>query len=89
MPLEAIRQQIASAIDIIIQLARMRDKSRRVLEISEVAGIKNGEIELNTLYKFKETGEDSEKKIIGELIRTENQMKNMLKFNMAGITEKV
>ena len=55
-PLNAIRQQIASGIDIIVQLGRLRDKSRRVLEISEVDGFTDGEIVLHTLYRFEETG---------------------------------
>lgn len=53
-PLNAIRQQIASGIDIIVQLGRLRDKSRRVLEISEVDGFMDGEIVLHTLYRFEE-----------------------------------
>lgn len=56
LPLEAIKQQIASAVDIIIHLSRLRDKSRKTMEITEVVGIKNGEIELNPLYQFKEIG---------------------------------
>ena len=55
-PLNAIRQQIASGIDIIVQLGRLRDKSRRVLEVSEVDGFMDGEIVLHTLYRFEETG---------------------------------
>ena len=54
-PLNAIRQQIASGIDIIVQLGRLRDKSRRVLEVSEVDGFMDGEIVLHTLYRFEET----------------------------------
>ena len=54
-PLNAIRQQIASGIDIIVQLGRLRDKSRRVLEISEVDGFMDDEIVLHTLYRFEET----------------------------------
>lgn len=54
LPLEAIRQQIASAIDIIIHLSRLRDKTRRVLEICELAGCSNGQIQLNPLYRFEE-----------------------------------
>ncbi len=55
IPLEAIKKQIASAIDIIIFLSRLRDHSRRVLEISEVLEYKNGEIELNRIFEFEET----------------------------------
>ncbi|MBR5953142.1 MAG: CpaF family protein, partial [Pseudobutyrivibrio sp.] len=65
IPLPAIRQQIASGIDIIVQLGRLRDKSRKLLEISEVEGIENNEIRLNTLYRFKENGE-KEGRIVGE-----------------------
>ena len=57
IPLEAIRQQIASAINIIIQLSRLRDKSRRTVEITEVVGYENGEFQLNTLYKFVESND--------------------------------
>ena len=52
MPVQAIRSQIGSAIDIIVHLGRLRDKSRRVLQIVEVTGYKDGEIALNPLYRF-------------------------------------
>lgn len=89
MPIEAIRQQIASAIDIIVHLGRIRDKSRRVLEISEVEGYKDGAILLNPLYEFVEEGETKDGKVIGALKRTDNEMINTLKFRMAGISYKV
>ena len=66
LPLAAIRQQIASGIDIIIHLGRLRDRSRRVLEITEILGFENNEIKLNTLFEFEEAGEDNEGRIIGE-----------------------
>lgn len=69
IPLSAIRQQIASGIDIIVHLGRLRDKSRRVLEIAEIMGCEGGEIRLNPLYLFEEAGEDGEGKIIGRLSR--------------------
>lgn len=89
LPLEAIRQQIASAIDIIIHLSRLRDKSRKTLEISEVVGYKDGKIQLNSLYVFEEEGEDENKKILGKLKRTDNEMIHKSKFRMAGISDKV
>lgn len=89
IPIEAIRQQIASAIDIIIQLSRLRDKSRRTMEISELVEYKNGEIVLNTLYRFEEEGEDEEKHVIGTLKRTENPMVHTFKLRMAGLPEEV
>lgn len=69
IPLMAIRQQIASGVDIIVHLGRLRDKSRRVLEITEITGYEDGEIKLNPLFLFKETGEDSRGNIMGGLQR--------------------
>lgn len=54
LPLEAIRRQIASGVDILIHLGRLRDKSRKVLEIAEVCGFENHEICTRTLYQWKE-----------------------------------
>lgn len=54
LPLEAIRRQIASGVDILIHLGRMRDKSRKVLEITEICGFKNHEIKTRTLYRWQE-----------------------------------
>ncbi len=67
LPLAAIRQQIASGVDIIVHLGRLRDKSRKVLEITEVTGCENNEITLNPLFLFEETGEDREGNVIGKL----------------------
>ncbi len=83
-PLEAIRQQIASALDIIIHLSRLRDKSRKTMEICEVLGYEKGEIKLNPLYKFVEEGE-VDGRVVGELRRTNNKMINTWKFEMQGI----
>ncbi len=89
LPLEAVRQQIAAAIDIIIHLSRIRDKTRKVVEISEVAGYSNGKILLNPLFIYEERGEGEDKKVIGQLERTKNKMQHTLKFKMAGISEMV
>ncbi|MFR0986990.1 MAG: CpaF family protein [Frisingicoccus sp.] len=66
IPLTAIRKQIASAIDIIVQLERLRDKSRRVTEITEVVGCEDGEIRLNPLFIFKEAAEDKSENMVRE-----------------------
>lgn len=76
LPLPAIRGQIASGVDILIHLGRLRDKSRRVLNISEVAGLVNGEIQLNEVYRFVENGFADNRvcgklERIGELINTD------------------
>lgn len=89
LPLEAIRQQIASALDIIIHLSRMRDKSRKTLEITEVCGYENGEIVLNPLYKFEEDENSTLQKVSGKLVRTENELKNDMKLKMMGYYKKI
>ncbi len=84
LPLDAIRQQIASAVDIIIQLARLRDKSRKTVEITEVLGYENGQIKLNTLYKFEENEKSTLEKVSGSLKRTNNKMVHTDKLRMSG-----
>lgn len=69
IPLAAIKKQIASGLDIIVHLGRLRDKSRRVLEITEIAGFEGGEIRLNPLFRFEETGEDEKGSVAGCLHR--------------------
>ena len=95
LPLDAVRQQIASAIDIVIHLGRLRDKSRRVLEICEITGCNNGQILLNPLYVFVEdmlacspsgaSAGDCER-VKGSLKRTGNMLVNTVKLRMAGIS---
>ncbi len=86
MPVSAIRQQIASAINMIVHLARLRDKSRRVMQIMEISGIKNGEIQFNPLYEFRESGEKNGK-VIGKLQRVYNEVAFGDKMRAAGIPE--
>lgn len=78
MPVEAIRSQIASAVDIVVHLGRLRDGSRRVLKICEVEGIRStdsgGHITLNTLYEFKQEGGGEDGRIRGSLHRTEKEL---------------
>ncbi len=85
LPLEAIRQQIASAVDIIIHLSRLRDKSRRTMEIAEVVGYRDGKILLNPLYVFREDENSSAEKVSGALVRTENPLQNDFKLKLSGI----
>lgn len=67
LPLSAVRRQIASGVDIIVQLGRLRDKSRKVLEIVEITGYEDGEIVTRPLYQFQETGTDEAGHVIGQL----------------------
>ncbi|MGN0383757.1 MAG: CpaF family protein [Eubacterium sp.] len=85
MPLPAIKSQIAAGIDIIVHLGRMRDKSRRVLEIAEIGEVVDGNIQIRPLFMFKETGEDENGYILGELNRTEYKLINTAKLISAGI----
>ncbi len=89
LPLEAIRQQIASAVDIIVHLSRLRDHSRKTMEITEVVGYKDGQIELNPLYRFEEDELSTLEKVHGSLNRTKNPMKNDFKLILSGIKEKI
>ncbi len=85
LPLEAIRQQIASAVDIIVHLSRMRDKTRKTMEITEVIGMENGAIILNPLFKFEEDEDSTVRKVSGSLKRTNNKMVHPDKFIASGI----
>ncbi len=83
-PIEAIRQQIASALDLIVHLGRLSDKSRKTLYITEVLGYEQGEYKLNEIFAFEREDELKNGKIIGRLQRN-GKMKNNHKFVMSGI----
>lgn len=85
LPLTAIRQQIASGIDILVHLGRLRDHSRRVLSIVEIIGTKENEIQVNTLYEFEEMGTDENKRIIGKLSQT-GELVRRGKLQAAGLS---
>lgn len=85
LPLDAVRQQIASALDIIVHLSRLRDKSRKTVEITEVAGFENGRIVLNPLYVFEEDAKSTTEKVSGVLQRTDNPLINKDKLRISGI----
>ena len=91
LPLEAIRQQIASAVDIIIHLSRLRDKSRKTMEIVEILSFDQQQriIEVNPLYEFVETEKSTKAKVAGELRRTKNPMKNTYKLENAGVYREI
>ncbi|CDO01793.1 Putative conjugal transfer proteinc/MT3759 [Oceanobacillus picturae] len=86
LPVEVIRQQISSSIDIMVHLMRLRDNTRKVVAISEVIGVENGEVLLNPLYEFVEEGETDTGKVIGELRATGNDLLNETKAQLAGIS---
>ena len=85
LPLPAIQRQIASALDIIIHLGRLRDRTRKVLRIDEVLSYTGGRIETNTLYEFQEEGMENEK-IKGCLMKA-GSLENKGKLLAAGYKE--
>ncbi|WP_280772011.1 CpaF family protein [Salipaludibacillus daqingensis] len=86
LPVEVIRQQISSALDIMVHLSRLRDHSRKVVSISEMLGVENGEVKLNPLYEFVEEEETPAGDIIGKLQPTGNKLQSTSKIKLAGIT---
>lgn len=89
LPLDAVRQQIASAVDIIVHLSRLRDRSRKTMEITEVVGYENGEIILNPLYVFEEDEDTTLEKVSGSLKRTANPLIKDHKLISMGYYEKI
>lgn len=85
MPLPAIRRQISSGVDVIVHLGRIRDRSRRVLQVLEILGYDHGagEIQTQVLYDFEEEGEDEWGGILGRLVK-KNELKNRQKLRRAG-----
>lgn len=83
LPIAVVRQQISSAIDIFVHLSRLRDRSRRVTEISEVIGMQDGEVLLNPLFRFQEI-EEKEGRIIGGLVQV-GTLRQVDKIQMAGL----
>ncbi len=83
LPLEAIRRQIASGVDLIVHLGRLRDRSRRILSIDEIIGYEDGEIKLQTLFEFEEQEETEDGRIIGMLVE-KNPLLHTEKIKMAG-----
>lgn len=70
LPLRAIRSQIASAVDIVVQIARMRDGSRKIINISEITGMEGDIITMQDLFRFEQQGTDSDGRLRGEFVTT-------------------
>lgn len=85
LPLQAIQRQIASALDVIIHLGRLRDKSRRVLQIEEILGYEEGRIQTKTLYEFREEGMEDEK-VKGSIVKV-SEIEKRGKLMAAGYQE--
>lgn len=88
MPIAAIKQQIVSAIDVIIHLGRLRDRSRRVLAIEAMSHLENGDYVLVPLYLFSDLGDDENGRVKGALTRTGNGLPRIGKLIASGQTVK-
>ncbi len=86
LPVAVVRQQISSAIDLIVHLSRLRDRSRRVVEISEVSGMEDGAVKLRNLFRFEEEGE-RDGRIVGCLRRSAEPMRRTDKLRDAGTAD--
>lgn len=84
-PMDAIRQQIASAIDIIVHLGRLSDKSRKTLSIVEMLGYEKGKYRLNPLFEYVIEDKEPSGKLIGKLV-SKNALQNIHKFEMSGVS---
>ncbi|MDQ6695065.1 MAG: CpaF family protein [Chloroflexota bacterium] len=84
LPVRVIREQVASAIDLIVQQARLRDGSRKVTYITEVQGMEGETIVLQDIFRFRETGSDAEGKVVGQLMPTGLLPKFIGRLDMAG-----
>jgi len=91
LPLEAIQRQIGSAVDVIIQLSRLRDHTRKTVEITEVLGYdyEKKRIKLNSIYKFEESEKTKLERVDGVLKRTDNEFVQTDKLINAGIYMKI
>ena len=67
MPIKVIREQIASAIDLVIQQSRLKDGSRKVTSITEIAGMEGDTVVMTEIFRFEQTGIDPDGKVIGQL----------------------
>ena len=70
LPMRAIREQIAGAVDLIVQIVRLSDGSRKIISITEVVGMQGDVVTLAEIFRFKETGYDKNRKIIGQFQAT-------------------
>lgn len=83
MPVQAIRSQISGGVDIIVHLGRMRDRTRKVLEITEIVGMDGDSIRLNPLFVFRESGNSSRECVVGKLKKV-GELRNVTKMQAAG-----
>lgn len=88
LPISAIRRQISSSVELVIQLGRLRDGTRRVMQISEIIDYQDGEIQYHDLFHFKiSTAESTPDKVVGKLEATGKMMQQVEKWQISGFGE--
>jgi pilus assembly protein CpaF len=85
LPIRAIREQIASAVHLVVQIARFRDGTRRITQVTEVQGMENQTITMQDIFVFEQRGVDEQGRIIGELVPTGLRPKFAERFEVEGI----
>ena len=85
MPVKAMRQQIASAVDLIVQTQRLADGSRKIINITEVVGMEQDIVTLQDVYEFSRAGRDEKGKVLGEHISKGIRPKFMERLEEEGI----
>jgi pilus assembly protein CpaF len=85
LPLKVVRQQISSAIDLIVQQTRLKDGQRKITAITEVAGMEGELVVLTDVFKFVQTGVDTEGKVLGDLKSTGIRPNFMPRLEAAGL----
>lgn len=88
-PIDAVRQQIGAAIDIIVHLSRLSDKTRKTIDIVELCGYDHGEYDINPLFHYVREGTGPRGEVLGSFRRTANPMRKLHKFEMAGISTNI
>lgn len=86
LPVRAIREQIAGAIDLVIQAARMRDGSRKITSISEVVGMEGDVVTMQELVRYAQRGVNEDGKVIGSFEFSGVQPNSLKRFDEVGIT---
>jgi pilus assembly protein CpaF len=85
LPVRAIREQIASAVDIIVQTSRLRDGSRKIISIAEVVGMEGDVVTMQEIVRYKQNGVDADRKVVGEFQYTGVQPNCVSHFEELGI----
>ncbi|TAM56272.1 hypothetical protein EPN52_14235 [bacterium] len=85
LPVRAIREQIASALDLVVQVARMRDGTRKIISLTEVVGMEGDVVTMQDLVRFQQHGVDEDNRVKGEFVFTGVQPQALKRFEELGI----